>query len=656
MRSRRLSAVLCCAFVVIWGVCAGAQTDAVEGRNAAPTLRGTRQLSGRTTTATVPVRTFSWDAVAQAQSNSSVATAGAASTSLILANFAGPVDENPGDPSIAVGPNHVVATVNSTLVIYDKTGRKISSTPILDFMTGGHNVANSTWDNYPVYDQISGRFYIVSAWGDATTHGGAYLAVSATSDPTGPWHTYLLDSSTQTWVDFPKLGLTQNAVVLTFDEVPTTGSTARGDCPALVIGLPALLSGSSSLSITRFNTVFGSPGECSPAFPAFNYDGGTSTYLLQLNTPTGTGNSLALAKLDTSTTPAVSTSVLSVPAYTAAISAAQLNGKTQISVGPPRVDSAVLRNGSLWCNHTVSSPDGTAAVRWYQLDPVGKTVLQSGNISGVGNAFMGALAVNSTSDADIVFTTSSAAQFASAGYAHRSAADPPNTMPVFAVYQPGAGAYGGTRWGDYFTAPVDPVNQNIWGIAEYFGTTNYGTQIVELAASASTPVPPPPAATLAISVTPTSATAKAGSSISFAVAVTTQNTTAPVALSCSGLPTGDTCAFTPAALSGSGSSTLTITTKTASAALLPGGGLWLAFGAMFGLVWLVPGIRRPTWLGIMLIVAVIALGLAGCGGAGGASSNPPPGPTPSSPQTFTVTVTAVSGTLQAATALSLTVQ
>ncbi len=610
---------------------------------------------------------------AAAGSQSAVTQATGATSSAVLQVFPGPVDQNPPDPAIAVGPNHVLATVNSKLVIYDKTGHALSSVPVIKFMTGTLDATNDIWDTYPVFDQTSGRFFVVCAYGDQHTHGAAYLAVSATADPTASWNTYLLDSSTQTWVDFPKLAVTQNSLVLTFSEIALPGSSATSSCPVLVVGLPELLNGSTNLNITRLNSLFGSPGSCSLPFPALNLEASATAWLIQLNTPTGTGSSLRLAELNTAGSPTATLSTINVPPFSGVSFAAQENGTTKINVGPPRIDSAVVRNGSMWCAHTVSMPDGSAAVRWYQLDPVGKTVQQSGEVSGVGNAFMGAITVTPSGDADMVYTTSSASQFASAGYAHRSASDPPNTFPLTAVYQAGASAYPGSRWGDFFTTSVD-ADGTVWGIAEYWGAANYGTAIVQLGSTTTSPPPPPspppptpppppplPAGTkLAIAVSPASATVHAGAAASFAVSVSAQGLNTPITFSCSGLPTGASCSFNPAALTSTGSTTLTIATPATSASAAGPFGWGLSLPAMLGLCCFVP--RRRPWrvrLMMTLLAVVLLTAMVACGGAGGRTSpapSPTPPGTPPSPQTSQVTIKAASGTVQASATVSLTVQ
>jgi hypothetical protein len=278
----------------------------------------------------------------------------------------------------------------------------------------------------------------------------------------------------------------------------------------------------------------------------------------------------------------------------------------------------------------------------------------------------------------LIYTTSSANDFASAGYAHRSAADPPNTMPITGVYQPGGGVYTGTRWGDFFEAWSDPDGQSAWGIAEYMSANSYGTAIVQLASSSGVSVAP----SLAISVSPTIAAVNAGQSANFAISVTAQNAQA-ISFSCSGLPPGAACSFNPASLNGSGAAQLTIATASTSGALISPGRFALGtFALVLGMT-LIPGLRRRTRLLGLLLVICALIAFVACGGVS-RSSNPQPGPNqppptgtapppttpppppatsptppvspPAAPQSFAVIVTATGTPAKASATIALTVK
>jgi hypothetical protein len=155
----------------------------------------------------------------------------------------------------------------------------------------------------------------------------------------------------------------------------------------------------------------------------------------------------------------------------------------------------------------------------------------------------------------------------------------------------------------------------------------------------------------------TSLTVAPGQSASVTISVTPLNGfNAAVSFSCSGLPTGASCSFSPATVTPSGgpvSTTVTITAPSATAALptgpaplLPPSVLVLSLG---GLWWK----KRRRWLSLYMLV-VFAAGLSllnGCGG--GSSSGAPANTTP--PATSAVTVTATAGSAKYTTTLSLTI-
>ena len=127
------------------------------------------------------------------------------------------------------------------------------------------------------------------------------------------------------------------------------------------------------------------------------------------------------------------------------------------------------------------------------------------------------------------------------------------------------------------------------------------------------------------------------------------------AASCSGLPRESTCSFNPPSLTGSGSTTLTITTTAAHSAKLNGWGWWTtSFGATLAVFLLGSVSRRRTssrLLGLMAMAFLITI--AGCGGGGGGGGGGDPG-TPVG--TSMVTVTATSGIVTHTATVTLNVQ
>jgi beta-galactosidase len=185
-------------------------------------------------------------------------------------------------------------------------------------------------------------------------------------------------------------------------------------------------------------------------------------------------------------------------------------------------------------------------------------------------------------------------------------------------------------------------------------------------ASAMTPAAGAPAPDFMLAVTPNTVTVNAGSSGTTTVTVEPQNgfsTNSAVTFTCSGLPAGATCNFTPVTVSAAGSmgSTLTVNTAVATAAIRAGSGLLLS-GSSLAMV--LCFVRRRTRRGrkllMLLPMSVAAMTLfVGCSkspvtqtSTGDPSSG---GATTTTPTSTTVTVTATSGSVMHATTFTLTV-
>ena len=149
-----------------------------------------------------------------------------------------------------------------------------------------------------------------------------------------------------------------------------------------------------------------------------------------------------------------------------------------------------------------------------------------------------------------------------------------------------------------------------------------------------------------ISASPGSRTVYTGEAASYTVTVTADpGFNLPVALSCSQLPAGTTCVFTPATIGGaSGISTLVVqTTAPSKASIAPVFSPGYRVVALAGLLlFFIPKrLRRKRWPIVVLILAFLAVdsAITGCSG-----SRSLVGGTPVGAQTITVTGTAATGT------------
>jgi hypothetical protein len=131
---------------------------------------------------------------------------------------------SPPDPTLAVGPNHVVVTVNAAIAFYDKaTGNETFSVHLGTpgspgfFETVGAD-SNFVFDPKVFYDHKAERFVVVAL----ETSGASWIdiAVSDDSDPNGIWYKYRTPSVIEVdgfdyWVDYPGFGYDDNAWYVT---------------------------------------------------------------------------------------------------------------------------------------------------------------------------------------------------------------------------------------------------------------------------------------------------------------------------------------------------------------------------------------------------------------------------------------------------------
>ncbi|HEX8817954.1 MAG TPA: Ig-like domain repeat protein [Terriglobales bacterium] len=143
-----------------------------------------------------------------------------------------------------------------------------------------------------------------------------------------------------------------------------------------------------------------------------------------------------------------------------------------------------------------------------------------------------------------------------------------------------------------------------------------------------------------------------------------------ISFTCSGLPTGATCSFSPTSISGSGKVNVAIATTAASSSsaspmrLKSSPGIRVAFTAaasmLLGVVALgVPGSRQRRGSVLLLLLCAAMIATVSCGGGGGGggtqTQNPPPPTSPTPTGSYNVTVTAASGSLSHAVKFTLNV-
>ena len=144
---------------------------------------------------------------------------------------------------------------------------------------------------------------------------------------------------------------------------------------------------------------------------------------------------------------------------------------------------------ALLVNHSVAS-GGVSGVRWYELNIGGGTpsVRQQGTLQPTADhRWMGSAAMDKTGGIAIGYNVSNSTTIKpSVWYAFRSPSDPLGTIGPEALVLNGPGVQTGTlsRWGDYSTMSVDPIDDcTMVFTTEYIpsnGSFNWATAIQSL--------------------------------------------------------------------------------------------------------------------------------------------------------------------------------
>lgn len=398
----------------------------------------------------------------------------------------------PPDTMGAAGPSHLVSLMNSDFGVFNKsTGAVLQKIPLQSFWgslgTAEGEPANFPFDTKVLYDTSSTRFFAVTLGGTMSPNSWILVAVSASSDPTGPWNKWAIDAdrddNTQlfdNWADFPGVGLDGNNLYVSANMFSNADSFQYGKI--WVVPKAQMLADSPSLIRTEFRAPPGSSFNMQPAHtfgdaPAeyFLFEG-TSTQLLMARIDNTAGNPVWHAPAAVDITPyALSNGLPGAP---------QLGNDNTIDTSDTRLLNVVYRAGALWTVHTVQSPAPVKTeVAWYQINPGTATVLSQGRIGDPTRwYYYPSIGVNANGDVAIGMSGSSATEFAGGYYTARRFADPGGSMQPVSLLIAGEQSYyktlGGTenRWGDYSATVADPNgNLRFWTIQEYAQTHDPAT-------------------------------------------------------------------------------------------------------------------------------------------------------------------------------------
>ena len=413
------------------------------------------------------------------------------------------VNSAPPDTHGAVGSTQYVQIVNgSSFAVYNKaTGALVmgpASTNSLWAGFGGKCETANDGDPIVNFDAAAQRWVITQF---AVTPSAApffeCVAVSQTADATGGYNRYAF--SYNDFPDYPKFAVHPDAYYFTFN-VFNAALTAFVGTRACAYDRARMLQGLSATqqcftlpANSDFSLLPSDPDGSSPVAA------GSPNYLLGLRN--GTNNRLSLYKFRANfANPALTTftgpTLIPVAAYTELCSATgtcvrqpspggQLDGLGDRMMS--RLSYRLYPDGreSLVANHSIST-----GLRWYEIrnpNAAAPVIFQQGTFAPTATTrWMGAMAQDKNGNFLVGYSASSRTIRPSLRVAARAPTDAAGTLGVENTIIVGTGVQTGglSRWGDYSSMTVDPVdNCTFWFTSEYLkanGSFNWNTRIASV--------------------------------------------------------------------------------------------------------------------------------------------------------------------------------
>jgi hypothetical protein len=392
----------------------------------------------------------------------------------------------PPDTTGDVGPNHYVQWVNLRYAIYTLTRNANNEISGFSLVPGFPKNGNVVWQGFggrcqsdndgdPIvqYDQLADR-WVLTQFAVSGTPYTQCVAVSTSGDPTGTYFRYSY-SYDRSFNDYPKMGVWPDAYYISYNMF-RNGRSFTGNT-VCAFERARMLSGLSARQAC-VNTTGGHSMEPADLEGTTLPPAGSPNLLMSLTTSTVQFWRFAVnwtAGTGTLTGP---TTVSGVAAFSRACGGGacipQPGTTTDLDTLADRLMYRLsYRNfgdhEALVINHSVTSGTGVG-IRWYELrNAAGQTLgsaapvlFQQGTFAPTNDfRWMGSAAMDKTGGIAIGYNISNATTIVpSIRYAYRGPSDPAGTLGNETSVLVGSGSQTGnlTRWGDYSTISVDPVD------------------------------------------------------------------------------------------------------------------------------------------------------------------------------------------------------
>lgn len=373
--------------------------------------------------------------------------------------------------SVAVGPSHVITIADGVIAIWDKCSGKQIINGTTQTLFGVFTTTFSVVFLY--YDEFSHRFFVVTP--NNTNYQIAISKSSKPKDLVNDWYRYTYNT-----------GVTHlnTHVGLNCKYLYVTSTTDAFLNNVLIFNKHSLLNGgplevANNLNLNTTTTLINFiPLLVRPPTECHESSSSHKAYFVEFTSST----SLTLYVLIGNTT--VKSYVIPITSWNAPpVTVPQPGGLPNLNTNDFLMTFGILINDSIYVLQNISSLDGRAILRWYEIKVTCKTpkLKQQGNIDpGIGkNAFAGHLAVDDHENVAFSFAISGATQIPALAYTGRLHCDPKGTTrtPVQIAF---VGTVGYANlfpipqvWGTTGIA-VDPCHDAFWIYGQYGVPTQTG--------------------------------------------------------------------------------------------------------------------------------------------------------------------------------------
>ena len=416
--------------------------------------------------------------------------------------------QTPPDNHGAAGPDHFILVVNTAIQWYTKTDRTLEySSGLNDFFAPTE--PSDLFDPRVVYDQYAQRFVVIAdEEDDASKINFIHLAVSRTSNPNDGWYFQRINTKTNingtdTWLDFPALAISNQAIYLTGNMFSFSSVFQASRLWILDKGLYNGVD-TSTVNIYDPSTEAGLSDQAFTLIPAQMYGdapGALGTFLFTSEWDDNNGNDdlIGIFRVDdplgSSGGPVFSVQFLNpgeihnnslgVP------TAPQKDTDINIDFGDDRAQTCVWRNNVLVGAYTINPSNGDQAGQatnfWFTVNTTdldALTLSQQGYIAAddiADSTYTGypAVAINDSGDIAIGFAASAKGIYAGSYFTVHGHTDPAGEVQPSQTMHEGVDYYVrtglpfhiGNRWGDYSAMSLDPTDEySFWVFNQYAWT------------------------------------------------------------------------------------------------------------------------------------------------------------------------------------------